>query len=238
MLVDAARRRSDYYWYLVIFFPMGAWVYFFVVKIHEPEMAWLKNRISFRRPPSVKELRYHLRTAPSFANRVALANALSEQGEHAEAKDLFAQAVKNRPNAPEALHGLGLCELRGGETEAAIEHLAQAVDRDFSFRDYRAALDLAEAFEREGHAEEALDVLSRVVRASPRLRHEVALARLRLSLGDVAGAREGLEHALEDFEHAPRFVKRRDRPSLRDARDLLRAIESTPPSDGPRADVA
>jgi hypothetical protein len=32
MIVDAYRRHATFYWYLIIFFPFGEWVYFFLVK--------------------------------------------------------------------------------------------------------------------------------------------------------------------------------------------------------------
>jgi len=35
MLVDAYQRRAEHYWYLIIFFPFGEWVYFFLVKVHD-----------------------------------------------------------------------------------------------------------------------------------------------------------------------------------------------------------
>lgn len=35
MLVDAYQRGAEHYWYLIIFFPFGEWVYFFLVKVHD-----------------------------------------------------------------------------------------------------------------------------------------------------------------------------------------------------------
>jgi hypothetical protein len=35
MLVDAYQRRAEHYWYLIIFFPFGEWIYFFLVKVHD-----------------------------------------------------------------------------------------------------------------------------------------------------------------------------------------------------------
>ena len=233
MLVDAVRRRPQYYWYFVIMMPLGAWVYFFVVKIHDTDMAWLKRMAGFDRPPSLKELRYRLKATPSFANRIALADALVDAEEYVEAKGLYAECVKTHPKALEAWHGLGYCELKAGETEAAVEHLARVVDRDFGYREHQAALHLAEAFERQGHDEEALDVLGRATRQSPRLCNEVALARLELNLGRVDAARQGLERALEDYEHAPRFVRKRDRPSLDDAKKLWEEIAGRTEDRGP-----
>jgi hypothetical protein len=35
MLIDALKRDAKPYWYVIIFFPLGEWVYFFMVKIHD-----------------------------------------------------------------------------------------------------------------------------------------------------------------------------------------------------------
>lgn len=35
MVVDAYKRGAEHYWYLIIFFPFGEWIYFFLVKIHD-----------------------------------------------------------------------------------------------------------------------------------------------------------------------------------------------------------
>jgi len=35
MLVDALKRDAKNYWLVIIFFPFGEWIYFFMVKIHD-----------------------------------------------------------------------------------------------------------------------------------------------------------------------------------------------------------
>ena len=44
MLVDAFKRGAEHYWYLIIFFPFGEWVYFFLVKIHDFEGGLFSSR--------------------------------------------------------------------------------------------------------------------------------------------------------------------------------------------------
>ena len=43
MVVDAFKRGSEHYWYLIILFPFGEWVYFFLVKIHDFTGAWSRS---------------------------------------------------------------------------------------------------------------------------------------------------------------------------------------------------
>lgn len=35
MLIDALKRDAKVYWLVIIFFPFGEWIYFFMVKIHD-----------------------------------------------------------------------------------------------------------------------------------------------------------------------------------------------------------
>lgn len=224
MLVDAIRRRADFYWYIILFVPFGAWIYFFVVKIHDWDLRWLKRLLSFERPPSIDALRYAVRETPSFANKMKLATALHDAGEFAEAAEIFEAALRTHKDEPEALHGLGRCRLELGEPEAAIEALSRLVDGNRGYRDYAGCIDLAEAYGKAGRDDEAIELLEGVVKARPRLQHHVLLAHRLAEIGNVVRARESLERALEEHHHAPAFVKRRDRPYEKQAAELLKSI--------------
>ena len=82
MMFDAYRRGADTYWYWVIFFfqPVGAWIYFFVVKL--PTLRWPRIKLSSSesRHLSLDQLRYAVERAPTVANRLALAERLMEKG--------------------------------------------------------------------------------------------------------------------------------------------------------------
>ena len=63
MLVDAGRRRADYYWFWIILTGVGAWAYFFAVKMHDFRGTHLASAglgSLFQRRPSLNELRYRL----------------------------------------------------------------------------------------------------------------------------------------------------------------------------------
>ena len=79
MLVDAIQRRREGYWYLIIMMPFGELFYFFMVKIHDPEMRRIKQLLSFswRRRPSLDTLRYAFRQTPCLANMVLAASPIS-----------------------------------------------------------------------------------------------------------------------------------------------------------------
>ncbi len=224
MLVDAVRRRADYYWYLLLFVPFGPFAYFFVVKIHDYDLRWLKRLLSFERPPSIDALRYELRQTPSFANRMKLATALHDAGQLAEAAELFEGALETHKDDPEALHGLGRCRLELGEPEAAIAPLVKLCEKNRAYRDYAACLDLADAYAKTGRDDEAIELLEGVVKSSPRMPHHLALAQRLVESGHIERARELLEHALDEHRHSPSFVQRRDKTEARAAAELLTSI--------------
>jgi tetratricopeptide (TPR) repeat protein len=60
---------------------------------------------------------------------------LFEQGEFAEAKRRLEVAVAEHPEATGLLYNLACAESRLGETDAALEHLAAAIERAESFRE-------------------------------------------------------------------------------------------------------
>ena len=49
MIIDAIQRRVNFIWYLIIFFvPLGEWIYFFVVKMHDFNAGSLRSE-AFRK---------------------------------------------------------------------------------------------------------------------------------------------------------------------------------------------
>jgi tetratricopeptide (TPR) repeat protein len=61
---------------------------------------------------------------------------LFEQGEYAQAKERLLAALEENPNDGGLLYNLACAESRLGEHEAAITHLAQAVEQQARFAEY------------------------------------------------------------------------------------------------------
>src|SRR5438067_986287 len=107
MLVDAARRRADYYWFWIIFTGIGAWAYFFAVKLPElRSTGFAAGGLAglFHRRPSLDELRYLAEHMPTLVNHVNLAERLMEGGRHAEAVPHLQAALKKEPEHAMALY--------------------------------------------------------------------------------------------------------------------------------------
>jgi len=105
MLFDAIRRRVDTYWYLVILTPLGEWVYFFAIKIHDYDLRRLKKMLLFERPPSADQMRMQLEETPSDENKILLGQALYDAKQYDEALALFEEVLDRDEQDKEALYG-------------------------------------------------------------------------------------------------------------------------------------
>lgn len=228
MLVDAIRRGAPARWFWIIFIPFGEWFYFFMVKIHDPEMTWLKNLFRYEKPATLESLRYRYEQTPSLANRLRLAQALHDAGAYDEGAELFAAVLERQPETREALLGLALCRAGQGDDEAAVALLERLIEVDRAFGEYQPWLYLTEALWRLGRRDEALALLERLVATSPRLGHSVALAQLQVQADQPEAARETLWQALEHHDHAPRFAQRNNRGWARQAKRLLKQLGGAP----------
>jgi hypothetical protein len=225
MLVDAIQRRPPYYWYIVVFVPFGPFVYFFAFKLRDYDLGWLRGIFTGpERQPSLEELLERLRRTPSYANRIAYANALYDAGRYAEAVKSFEIILETRGDEPDALYGLGRCRIELGEAERAIEPLSRLIAKNRAYRDYAACLDLADAYAKAGQDDDAVDLLEGLVRTSPRVLHCLALARLLVELGRVEEAQTVLGRGIDEYESSPPSIKKRDRSEARDAAAYLKSI--------------
>src|SRR5438105_914761 len=82
MVVDAYHRHAEPFWYWVIllFQPLGAWIYFFAVKFRTLRLPGARPGVVRERELSFDELRYRVERTPTVANRLALAERLMEKG--------------------------------------------------------------------------------------------------------------------------------------------------------------
>jgi hypothetical protein len=228
MFVDAVRRSAQSHWmWIILFVPFGDVAYFFLVKMREPGMRLVAQRMleGFKRPPSVEELEERLQQTPSLGNRIALAQGLFDADRFEESKQLFAAILSHNPEDSAALYGIGMCELELGRPADAIDPLAHLIDQKRSYRDWAAWPPLAEAYHRTGARDACLELLADLTRAAPRLGHQVLRARYLTRYDGGHEAKTILETALRAYERAPRHQRKLERPFVREAHQLLNEIE-------------
>lgn len=219
MLVDAMKRRVHQQWYYIILLPLGDWAYFVVYQL--PELsARLRGKIRPRRD-SLEKLAYLAQFAPSAENRLKLAEALFDAGLIQQSREEFSAVLKTHPQEPRALYGVALSAKAAGDLELAAGYFAQLLEVSPAHDDNAAVLELVDTYKLQSQADEALRVLQLLVKKSPRVKHELALAEHLNDMGRAGEAIERLSRTLSEHEHAPDFVRRRERQFVRSAESLL-----------------
>ncbi|MEM7581872.1 MAG: tetratricopeptide repeat protein [Acidobacteriota bacterium] len=226
LVVDAIRRRAAYYWYPIIMLPFGEWIYFFSIKVHDPEFEWLRElyRKLTTRQSSVGELRHRFEESPSFTNTTDLAQALSDQGSYREAAGLFTDALAIQADARDALYGLARCHSALGEYEPAIERYRELIALEPSYRDYNGYSDLADVLAQNNRLEEVHELLDSLVVKSPRLAHRVLHAHYLIEGGRHEQAREQLQAGLDELQHVPQYVRKKNSDWAKRAQQMLKQI--------------
>ncbi len=209
MLVDAIRRRSPFYWKLLIFLiPLAAIFYFFLVKLPE---------LTGRRPapvptpagPTLEDIAELARQTPSELNKLAFADKLAELSRFPEAIGRYRDVLRGNSESKEALHGLARALLQLGRPLEAIEELATLMELEPEYRDYAAALDYAEALWQAGKQEDTIGLLTGLVSVTKRINHRLALAHYSKERGDSITARNELDLALREFASLPEPMRKR-----------------------------
>jgi hypothetical protein len=225
MLLDAIRRRIQVLWFLVVLIPFGDIVYFFAIKARDFQARSVPSPQADARQSALISMENAVQETPSFLNRVRLGWALLEGGHPKRASGFFEQAERTHRGDKEALFGLGLSQLEGGESEAAVATLTPLIDRCLDYEQFAAALALAEALYRSGRKQGTITLLREVSERSGRLEHRLVLARYQLRGDDKAEARDTLQAALGEFDHQPEPVRMRNGAAATEARRLLRLLE-------------
>lgn len=224
MLVDAIRRRAEYHWFFVILLPFGEWIYFFMVKIHDPDMRAIAGLVKWSRPPTVAELRGRYELTPSVANQLALARGMHDAGQFEAGAAEFAALLARDPEDRDALYGRAMCRVGLKDWIGAIADLESLLRVDPGYLEYEVWLHLAKAHWKIGAQDEAFATLEDLCRRSTRINHALAHAQYLHEVGRDEKARALLEEALKDYGLAPRFIKRRDWNWSVKARKLLGAL--------------
>ncbi|MBN1612655.1 MAG: tetratricopeptide repeat protein [Polyangiaceae bacterium] len=223
--MDAIRRRAPLYWLaaIVLIRPLGGVAYFFFVKIRdyrtrtgalhgEPTSRWWHGA-------------WRLGGAATLdPAELAAADALEVAGRYADAIPLYQAVLARTPRHLQALHGLGRCMLGVGNPGRAVQLLGEVLSEDTSFGNYSAALEYAEALWQAGQHQDCLRVLERMVGATGRINHRIALAHYAMLSELPSRAREVLEQALAAHASAPDTVRRRQQQWANRATHMLASL--------------
>jgi hypothetical protein len=232
MMVDVYHRGAEQFWYWIILFfqPIGAWVYFFAVKVRTLRLPGLPSagaRGAWERKLSLDELRYRVERAPTVANRLALAERLMDRDLHEDAVAHLEAILQVEPGYCQALHALAECRLATGEPTHAVHALEKLIQRDRRWSHYRAWRTLIQAHQARREPADALQACRELEKQLPTLENKCLLAEHLLDNNLKPEAIELLERALEDNQYAPWRERWRNWRWARTARQLLADAEKT-----------
>ncbi len=198
--------------------------------------AWLKAPFAslFKKPISIGELRFKLEETPSFDNKVALAQALHDKDEYEESAALFEEALETNDTSCEALYGLAASRMGSNDHEQAIEPLKRLIALETSYREYDGWAKLAHALWQAERKEETLDSLAELVKISPRLAHRMLYAYFLTEEQHRDAAQEQLITAIQEFDYAPKYLKRHNRRVIKRAQEMLKQLSASATSEEKR----
>jgi hypothetical protein len=227
MLVDAFRRSEGYWPWVILFVPgLGAWGYFFAVMVPR----WTGGRgwslPTFRRGPSLDELRFRAEHSPTLANHIDLAERLTEKGEFVEAVPHLDEVLRREPDHCRALFLLAKCHAGQGQLDKAIPCLETITARERYWSNYAAWYALVEMRGEAGDPGGAADSCRELARLSPTLRHRCLLAEKLLDADRPEEARRVLDEALREHQYAPTNIRWRNWRWASQAKRLLRDIDA------------
>jgi hypothetical protein len=227
MAVDAYQRGVELFWYwvIVLFQPIGPWIYFFAIKLPTMRVRGFQPGSARQRKLSVDELTYRVGRAPTVANRLALAERLMDRGEHAQAIPYLEAILAFDSDYGIALHSLAECKLATGAPDEAAGLLDKLIRRDYRWSNYRAWRTLIGVHEARGQPADALQTCREFEKRLPTLENKCLLARHLVDTGNSAEAVTLLDRALEDLHYAAFRERLRNYRWSREARRILAKLD-------------
>ena len=195
MVLDASRRRVDWFWYLVAL--LTPFIYFLMVKL--PNNPAIPEAGSNSDVPQVGKSKRQLGSSP-FLSNLDRADQLEEIERYDEAVPIYQEALDHDPNNLRSLHGMARCELGLGHPRIAVSLLEQVLNTDREYGNYAAALDYADALWMSGQKQDTLELLDGLVHATGRPNHCLAHAHYLAENGELAKAKAVVDRVIE--EHA------------------------------------
>jgi hypothetical protein len=229
MLVDANRRGAESHWFWIILFfqPIGAWIYFFLYKVRDftGERRWMADL--FHRRPSLEELRHRADLSPTLANRLELGERLVEAGAHDEALPHLQAMLAREPDHCRALFALARAHRGRGQPAEAAAALQKLIACQPNWGDYTAWRMLIEVCDEAKDPAAALAQCRELARVAPRLQHRCLLADHLLETGEQAEARKVVELGLEEYRYLTGNLRGRDRRWVARAKQLRQEASAT-----------
>jgi len=224
-IIHFIRRRPDTYWIYIILFlgPLGAIVYLFVEALPDIGLVGQSFKV-FPRRKRIGQLEAMIRDNPSAGNWEELGDLYMDDGKIAPARAAFDKAIAARADTPDPFYRRAVCAIQLGDSAAAVRDLERVVGKDPGYDFQRAAGLLAHAYAQTGQKERAEALFRQVTVTSTLSETYLNFADLLASLQRSAEAREWAQKVLDKKPTMPSYLRRRERPWFRRAKDVLKKL--------------
>ena len=224
-VVHFIRRRPDTYWIYIILFlgPVGAVVYLFVEALPDIGLVGQSFKV-FPRRKRIRELEAAIRDNPSAGNYEELGDLYMDDGRFAPAHAAFDKAIAARADTPDPFYRRAVCAIQLGDAAAALPDLERVVGKEPDYDFQRAAGLLAHAYAQTGQKEKAEQLFRHVTTTSTLSETYLNFADLLASEQRTSEAREWAQKVLDKKPTMPGYLKRRERPWFRRAKDVLKRV--------------
>jgi hypothetical protein len=226
-IVHFIRRRPDNYWFYVIVFlgPPGAAIYLLVEALPDLGLVGQSFKV-FPRRKRIKQLEAIIRDNPSPGNYEELGDLYMDDGKIAPAREAFNRAIAARADTPDPFYRRAVCAIQMGDFAAAVPDLERVTAKQPDYDFQRAAGLLAHAYAHTGQQDRAELLFRRVTTTSTLSETYLNFAELLASRNKVDEAREWAQKVLDKKPTMPSYLRRRERPWFRRAKDALKKLRN------------
>jgi len=178
----------------------------------------------FPRRKRIRELEAMIRDNPSPGNYEELGDLYMDDGQLAAARAAFDKAIAARADTPDPFYRRAVCAIHLGDAAAALPDLERVVSKDPDYDFQRAMGLLAHAYVQTGQKEKAEALFRKVTVTSTLSETYLNFADLLASQQRNAEAREWAQKVLDKKPTMPGYLRRRERPWFRRAKDVLKRL--------------
>jgi len=178
----------------------------------------------FPRRKRIGQLELAIRDNPSAGNWEELGNLYMDDGKLQMARTAFDKAIAARADTLDTFYRRGICALQLGDAPGALPDLERVVLKDAKYDFHRAAGLLAHAYAQTGQKEKAEALFRQVTVISTLSETYLNFADLLARTGRNAEARQWAQKVLDKEPTMPGYLRRRERPSFRSARAILKRV--------------
>jgi hypothetical protein len=224
-IIHFIRRRPDMFWIYIILFlgPLGALIYLCVEALPDIGLVGQSFKV-FPRRKRIGQLEIAIRDNPSAGNYEELGLLSMDDGNFQQARAAFDKAIAARSDTLDTFYRRGVCALQLGDAAAALPDLERAVGKDSGYDFHRAAGLLARAYAQTGQKEKAEALFRQVTIISTLSETYLNFADLLASEGRNAEARQWAQKVLDKEPTMPGYLRRRERPWFRTAKEMLKRL--------------